>query len=164
MSTEEGTVTRTANGRAWVLIRRSTMCEQCSSRSACHTLGGDREMEAESINTAGAVAGDRVIISIKTRSLLSIAFMFYIIPAMALLAGALAGMKLGNRLGFDPEGASLASALILMAVVLAVLLLIGKKLKKRRDYLPVVSKIVAPRGQVSGRMDDDACGDEINRP
>ncbi|TFH42184.1 MAG: hypothetical protein E4G96_03970, partial [Chrysiogenales bacterium] len=117
MSREEGIVTRTKGDRAWVRVSRSSMCDQCGSRNACHSLGGDREKEAEAFNTAGAAPGDRVMIAIPTGSLVGIAFLFYMPPVLALLAGAIGGMKLAPRLGMDPEIASLTAALVAFVVM-----------------------------------------------
>jgi len=47
MMTEEGMVKRTMGSKAWVVTRRSEMCESCSSHGACQVLGGGKEMEVE---------------------------------------------------------------------------------------------------------------------
>ena len=58
MATEEGVVFKMGApgaGTAWVKTTRSSACEACSSRNACHAEAGANEMEVEAINT---VAGD----------------------------------------------------------------------------------------------------------
>ncbi|OHD68074.1 MAG: hypothetical protein A2W19_01630 [Spirochaetes bacterium RBG_16_49_21] len=143
MNTEEGTVVKVEGEKAWVLIHQSTMCDHCNSKDACHTLGGDKEIEAESFNTAGAHAGDRVLIKIKTKSLLGIAFIFYMFPAIALLCGAIIGMKLGPRYRVDPELAALLSAVTAFTITLILIVLIGKKLKRSREHMPEVVRILS---------------------
>ncbi len=142
MDTEEGTVTRVEGEKAWVLIHQTTMCDHCDSKHACHTLGGDKEIEAESFNVAGAHEGDRVLLKIQTKSLLGIAFVFYMFPAIALVGGAVLGMKFGPRYMNDPELASLLSALTAFSIAIFMIVLMGKKLKKNRKHFPEVVKIL----------------------
>ena len=52
--TEEGMVKKTMGDKAWVVTRRSEMCEACASQGACTALGGGKEMEVEAINAAKA--------------------------------------------------------------------------------------------------------------
>ena len=65
MATEEGIVFKMGApgaGTAWVKTTRSSACETCSSKGACHGEGGGKEMEmeVEAFNTADARVGDRI--------------------------------------------------------------------------------------------------------
>jgi len=141
MSCEEGIVTRIADDRAWVRVVRSSMCEICKVKDSCATVNG--EAEAESLNAAGASVGDRVIISINTRSLIRSASLFYLVPTSCLLAGALAGRLLSRRWDMDPESASVLLAAACFIVALFLVIGIGILLKKRVSHLPVITKIVS---------------------
>lgn len=155
MSSEEGIVTRTKGDRAWVRVSRSSMCDHCSGRNTCNSLGVGGDREAEAFNTVGAVPGDRVMISIPTGSLLGIAFLFYMPPVMALIGGAIGGFKAGPHLGIEPEIASLAAALGAFALTIAVLVLAGRLVKNSSKYMPEVTRVLPP-----GR---DACDERVTR-
>ena len=141
MSCEEGIVTRIAEDRAWVRVTRTSMCETCKVKVSCATVNG--ETEAESLNAAGASVGDRVIISINTRSLLRSASLFYLVPPSCLLAGALAGRSLSRRWDMDPESASVILAAACFIIALIVVICIGILMKKKATQLPVITKIVS---------------------
>ena len=143
MNTEEGTVIRVQGEKAWVLVQQTGMCEHCSSKTACFTLGGDKKIEAESFNTAGAHPGDWVLIKIKTKSLLGIAFLFYILPVIALVCGAITGMNIGRRYRFDPELAAFLSAAAAFILTFIPIVLIGARLKRSRKHMPEVVRILS---------------------
>lgn len=143
MSSEEGTITKVNGDKAWVLVRRSEMCDCCSSRGICHTLGGGKNMEAEAINTAGARVGDRVRIKIKTGILWKISLLFYMIPVLALVLGALIGIRIGNQIHWDPEMVSALSGILFAGLSLVLIRIIASRLQHRKEYIPVIDKIVS---------------------
>ena len=143
MSAEEGTITRIVGDKAWVLVIRSEMCDCCSSKGICHTLGGGKNMEAEAFNTAGARVGDRVRIKIKTGTLWKISLLFYMIPVLALVLGALIGLQVGNHIKFDPELLSALSAIVFAGLSLLLIKLIARRLQHKREYIPEVDKIIS---------------------
>ncbi len=143
MSTEEGTITKAAGNKAWVLVARSEMCDCCGSKGICHTLGGGKNMEAEALNTAGAKVGDRVRIKIKTGTLWKISLLFYMIPVIALVLGALVGIKIGTRIHADPELFSALSAIVFAGLSFAIIKLIANRLQDKKDYIPEVERILS---------------------
>jgi sigma-E factor negative regulatory protein RseC len=143
MATEEGIITRVENGRAWVLVSKSSMCEGCRSRSACNSLGHESEdRECEALNNAGARVGDMVSISIASGFLLKIAFIFYVIPVLFLIGGAITGARIAPSLGFDPQAASLVSGLTAFLVSFSVIITAGMKLNSKRVRLPRVDRVI----------------------
>ena len=157
MNIEEGTVTKVMGDKAWVLVKQSTRCEGCHSKSTCHTLGGDNKMEAESFNTAGANTGDRVLLKINTKYLLGVAFLFYLFPAIALLGGGIAGMMLGPQYQIDPELAAFLSAIVAFVFSFIVVLLIGKTLKSSRERMPEVVRIISSGLKSNDATNRDEC-------
>lgn len=143
MSTEEGTITRVTGDKAWVLVKRSEMCECCSSRGICHTLGGGKNMEAEAVNTAGGRVGDRVRIKISTGSLWKISLLFYMIPVLALVLGALVGLMVANQLRSDPELMSALLAIVFAGLSLLAIKWIARTMQHKREYIPEVDKIIS---------------------
>jgi sigma-E factor negative regulatory protein RseC len=148
MSTEEGTVTKVAGDKAWVLVRRSSACDCCKSGGVCNSLAGSGNMEAEAINTAGGKVGDRVRLSLSSKSIWKISFMFYMIPVIFLAAGAIIGMELGKRNfpGFDPEMMSLVMALLGCAVGFLIVWVYSRFAAVKREYIPEVIRILKPPG------------------
>ena len=136
MSTEEGTVTKIEGNKAWLRVERSEMCDCCGSRGVCQTLGGSKNMEAEALNTAGAKVGDRVLLQIKPGVLLKISLIFYMIPVVALVIGAIIGMKVGTNINSDPEIFSALFGISAAGLSFLVIKLIANHLNKKRDYFP----------------------------
>lgn len=141
MAIEEGTITKIKGEKAWVMVRRSTMCESC--RSACHSLGGGRDMECEAINSAEGEIGDRVLLKISTKSLWKILIMFYLFPVIALISGALIGMKLSKTLGIESQLSALIIGAIFCALSFLIIMIISDRLKKNREYMPEITKIIS---------------------
>jgi sigma-E factor negative regulatory protein RseC len=111
MATEEGVVFKmgaSGAGTAWVKTTRSSACESCSSRDTCHGEGGGKEMEmeVEAINTADARVGDRIVLNIRTASLLKATFLLYVFPILAMIAGAVLGQAVAVMRDADPSGLS----------------------------------------------------------
>ena len=144
MNTEEGTVTKVEGHNALVMVARSEMCDGCGSRGVCHTLGGGKNMEAEAINTVQAKVGDRVQLSIKPGVLWKISLLFYMIPVIALVSGALVGIEIGPRLKFDPELFSAFLGISFAALSYIIIRFIANRLKEKRDFMPEVVRVVNP--------------------
>jgi sigma-E factor negative regulatory protein RseC len=75
LATEQGIVLRTDSEAAWVKTLRSSSCEGCTAKGSCHSTGGGNEMEVKALNAAGARAGDRIVLSFETASLLKATFL-----------------------------------------------------------------------------------------
>lgn len=142
MSTEQGTVTRVAENKAWVRTRRTSMCQGCKSQGVCSSLGGTENMEAEALNTAGAKPGDRVLLEIASGPLWKISFIFYMIPVIFLMTGVIAGLKIGKNYFPEPELFAFACGIAGFAVAYFIIRLIAKVLEKNTDYTPKVIKII----------------------
>ncbi len=142
MSTEQGTVTRVADDKAWVKTRRTSMCQGCKSQGVCHSLGGTENMEAEALNTAGAKPGDRVLLEIAASPLWKISFIFYMIPVIFLMAGVITGLKIGKNYFREPELFAFLCGIAGFAVAYFIIKLIAKILEKNKDYIPKIIKII----------------------
>lgn len=142
--TEEGKITKIQGDKAWILIQRTTMCDSCSSSGMCNTIGGGKYMEVMAFNTAKGIIDDMVILSMVTSSLYKITFLVYLLPVLALLAGAIAGIRLGTLLSYDPELTSLCLALFSLITTFLLVRIIGKRMSNNKKYLPEVIKIIKP--------------------
>jgi sigma-E factor negative regulatory protein RseC len=118
------------------------MCQGCKSQGVCHSLGGTENMETEAINTAGAKEGDRVLLKIATGSLLKISFVFYMIPVIFLIAGSIAGLKIGETYFSEPPLISLLFGALACTAAFIIVRLVSKHLGKNKSYIPEVVKII----------------------
>lgn len=143
MTSEEGTITKVEGEKTWVLVRRSSMCEGCKSKRTCNTLSNSMNMESEAINTVGGKVGDRVLLKIESGSLLKISFIFYMIPVLALLVGAIIGIEVGTYLKSDPELFSLLIGIITCAISFLIIRIFAKRLYKNKSYIPEIIRIVS---------------------
>jgi len=153
MATEEGVVYKIENsaaGTAWVKTTRSSACASCSSKDACHGDGGGKEMEVEAINTADARVGDRIVLNIKTASLLKATFLLYVFPILAMIAGAVLGQTVAVMRGNDPSGLSALFVFLFFGLAFIVIRITGRRLSTNASYKPEIIKV---RGHHSSLTD-----------
>lgn len=154
MATEEGVVIKLGNGAmpmAWVKTTRSSACKSCAARESCSADGGGEEMQVEAINSAGAKVGDRIVISIKTASLLKATFLIYMFPILAMLAGAFVGQQLALDNGSqDPSGFSALFAFIFLGMAVIIVKLMGKAMALKKEYMPTIIRIIAHSSDQDG--------------
>lgn len=146
MATEEGVVFKmgaSGAGTAWVKTTRSSACESCSSRDTCHgeSDGKEMEMEVEAINTADARVGDRIVLNIKTGSLLKATFLLYVFPILAMIAGAVLGQAVALMRGTDPSGLSALFGFLFFGLAFIVIRITGRRLSKNASYQPQIIKV-----------------------
>lgn len=146
MATEEGIIFKMgrpgAAGTAWVRTTRSSACESCSSRDVCQGEGGSgKEMEVEALNTADARVGDRIVLNIKTTSLLKATFLLYIFPVLAMIGGALLGQSVAAMRGSDPSGMAALFAFLFFGLAFIVIRVTGRRMARNASYRPEIVKI-----------------------
>ena len=144
MATEEGVVFKMGTpeaGTAWVRTTRSSACESCSSRDTCHGESGGKEMEVEAINTADARVGDRIVLNIRTASLLKATFLLYVFPILAMIAGAVLGQAVAVMRGTDPSGLSALFGFLFFGLAFIVIRITGRHLSKNTSYQPEIIKV-----------------------
>jgi sigma-E factor negative regulatory protein RseC len=142
MSTEEGSITKVTEDKAWVRVRRGTMCDTCKSRTACSVIGGGETMEAEALNTANAQVGDRVLLNIPTKSLWKISFILYMLPVIFLIAGVIIGMDLAKYYALEPELGALLLGVVGCAISFLPIKLFAKHIRKNKEYTPEIVRIL----------------------
>ena len=143
MPKEEGVVTRVGAATAWVKTIRTEACHSCSSRDACHSLGGGGgEMEVEAANPAGAKAGDRVVLSLDTGPFLKATFLIYMVPILAMLLSAFVGQECAPALGWS--GSAAAGIFGLAGAVAAVFFVRIKanRLAQKQEYKPCIIRVL----------------------
>ncbi len=156
MATEEGIVTETSDGMAWVKTTRSGACKHCSAKDSCSTQGGGESMLIKVENQVAAKRGDRVVLTLKTASLLKAAFLIYIFPILAMLLGAIIGSYIAGRM--EANASVLAAIFGGSAFVAAILFMKyqGNRMGHRPDYMPKILRVI----RTNIRTPANRCGDQ----
>ncbi len=141
---EEGIVARVEGDLAIVVATRAEACHKCSAKGTCTALGGTaKRTEVQATNPIGARPGDRVAVSLPGSSIVGAAGLLYFLPAVALIAGAMAGHFGGGGAGLDPDLAAAIGAVAALLVSLGVVALVGRRLGRRSAFTPRISQITA---------------------
>ena len=103
---ERGVVVTADESGATVRVQRQTTCGSCSARSGCGNgvlseVLGRRVLELRLANAHGLRPGDRVILGIRDRALVSGAMAMYLLPLFGLIAPPALARTLFSEL---PEG------------------------------------------------------------
>lgn len=148
MATEQGIVVSVRGNMANIKTRRTEACESCSAKDGCRAMGGGKEMEFEVKNTLKAEPGDQVQVFVSDTALLKAIFLVYMIPAIALLAGAVAGQALAPALGLGPSVSAAIFGMGSMAGVFIFVRIAGNRMGKFERYRPHLAKIVAKAADI----------------
>jgi len=95
--------------QAWVVTRRRSACGACAANKGCGTgimaraLGSERTLRIKAENTVQALVGEDVTLGIDDRVLLRSAVLMYLLPLLALIAGAVLGELLNTSLSVADE-------------------------------------------------------------
>jgi len=92
---QEGVVLSVENGLAKVKTSRHNDCENCGS------CPGNAAIVLDARNPLGAKPGQRVLIEIKEAEMLKSAFIVYMLPLIAIFAGATLGGYLAEHLAAE---------------------------------------------------------------
>lgn len=147
MASEEGIVVRADASGTWVKTLRSDACNSCASKSACHSLGGGKEMEVAAINPIGARVGDRVVLKMNSSALLKGTFLIYMFPVLLLVGGAALGEWLSLLSNRQSPLLSILLAFGGLALGLLLMKLIANRLVQKTDYHPRIARVI---GRVPG--------------
>ena len=118
--------------------------EGCSTCGKC-TLGkGGKYMRMEADNTAGARAGDDVMVEIPERDPLAAACLLFGIPLLGLLVGGGAGYLIFFLQGADPNAGAGIIGLVTMTAIFILLHRREKRLLKKTGGRIKIEKIIKP--------------------
>lgn len=113
MIEETGTVIAARGDLAEVECQRHSTCGACAANGACGTSLLERHFGRRQIlltvhNPLGARPGDQVVVGVPEGALLSASVAAYLVPLLAMVAGALAGAGAGESW---PDSAALIQVL-----------------------------------------------------
>lgn len=137
---ELGNVVALDGSYAIVNIKRNSACGSCKACELGTSNKGEININIE--NTLGAQVGDQVKVQMETPDILKAAFLVYMIPLLALLAGVTITYLIGNAIGRTNE---LLMILIGFAAMGGSLLYVRKKdkqLKKTNKFEPIMTELV----------------------
>ncbi|MDX9715038.1 MAG: SoxR reducing system RseC family protein [Dissulfurispiraceae bacterium] len=139
-----GIVKQLNGGMAVVVIKKHTGCEGCKGSAVCNIGSSGNEANIEAVNQVDAEPGDKVKIRFAASMYLKGALFIYGLPALMLVAGAVAGKELlpGFFNSVDPDLLSAVSGFTLFIVSFVVVkFLLGRSSSAARS-VPVVYEIV----------------------
>lgn len=100
-------------------------------------------IEIEAINSIHAKIGDRVEVDMEHQNVLFAAFIAYVIPLVALLAGVVLGSLLLENIGMDAYKEVGAGMIGLVSTAVAYLIIRSKEgsFKSNKKLIPVITQI-----------------------
>lgn len=115
MLEERGQVIAIEQGAVRVRVNRQSSCGSCQAKAACgqglmQTIQSERCHEVRALTDLSLQEGDFVVLGVSEDLLLRSAFMVYLLPLLALIAGAVLGQQLGLTEGWSVLLAGLAFA------------------------------------------------------
>ena len=133
MLEETASVVSVEGDHARVTLTRSEACGQCSARNMCHPTG-EKIMEMDVLNSAGAEPGDRVVISLPPLDLLKASASAYMLPAVAAVVGGAIGW---SRTGTD--AGAITGCLIGLTAAFTWLFVHSKR---KKGPIPFISRVL----------------------
>jgi sigma-E factor negative regulatory protein RseC len=102
----DAVVVAVEGGRARVEADRRSSCGHCDASGSCggsllSELFGNRPVQVEADNAIGAAVGDRVVLGLPERVMMTGSLMLYLVPLLGLFAGALLGEYFAVRLAAE---------------------------------------------------------------
>ncbi|NOY66089.1 MAG: SoxR reducing system RseC family protein [Gammaproteobacteria bacterium] len=147
MLEEEAIVIKAEDEYIWVEARSSSSCSNCSAKQGCGTASlqkwySRKPNQLRIVNTKGFSVGDKVIIGIPEQAVVKGSFMIYMLPLLALIAGAIAGSAFGNWLypGFS-EVFSIVTGFAAFLLCFRWLRGYTFKYARRADYQPIALRL-----------------------
>ncbi len=104
--------------------------------------GGAESIEVKAVNEADAKVGNRVLIDVKSSSVLKTAFLLYVFPILAMMAGAAAGHNVSSFFGLDASALSAVFGFLFFGIAVLFARARGNSLAAKDDYRLRIVKIL----------------------
>ena len=139
---EIGIVKYVRGDKAFISVQKQSACDSCAAGGSCKAGADGAEVEA--INQAAAHVGDRVKVIFTPYTYVKGTLIFYGIPAVCLVLGAVIGKDVLSRFlpGSDPDTLSGLAGIGLFLVSFFVVRLIMRAFEKKRELIPVVAEVL----------------------
>ncbi len=165
MAQEEGLVASTGdNGWAQVVTDRKGACDECGASHCCASFVSGSKMVIKALNRAGAGVGDLVSIHLKSASVIQSAAVFYFIPILGLIAGAVVGTSLNQRLPIGETASAIVFSFIGLTLGFLITALFSRWMSTRNGLTPVITRIIKTGLQAPGSLMaiDPVCNMVVN--
>jgi sigma-E factor negative regulatory protein RseC len=135
-----GVVVGIEEEKAFVHINRHTACENCG---ACHCSDNQLNLKVTAVNSAGAVIGDKVELSMENVNFFRASFFLYGVPLVALLIGVFAGFY-----GFQAMNIAMYDILAIllglgtMTIAFIIIKLNSEKFAENKKYMSVITNVI----------------------
>ena len=142
MVEEIGVVISVDGLTARVNVPKKSACEGCTA-GVCIT--GEQSMEIVAVNKAGAKAGQRVKVSIRSNVYMKGTMIVYGVPALALVLGAVFGKEVmaGFFIGTDPDMLSAVFGFGFLLLSFAVVKIWANLAAQKTESGPVIEEIIS---------------------
>ncbi len=135
-----GVVKEVKGEYATVVMQRHTSCSGCN---ACKMGHEDTKVEIRGINNAKGKVGQWVSVDMENHDVLMAAFIVYIIPLIALIAGiVISNLALSSVAGEYLDLVSAAVGFGTMAITFLIIHVKEKNFSISRRYLPVITEVM----------------------
>lgn len=144
MIEETGIIVEVDEHHAWVEAASSSSCSHCSANQGCGTASLQKWFKRKPnrlrvSKNQDVGLGERVVIGIPEQALVRGSFMIYMVPLLALIAGALIGAQINDGLGWAyKDGLSILFALVSLVASIAWLKRYMLNESKDSAYQPVI--------------------------
>ena len=141
MVTEQGVIEDVSGQKALIRIKKSSACATCESRGDCEVDSG-KSMVVEVANDLGGGMGDHVELSVPSGTFLKLSLLVYVLPVVALIAGAFAGGAFARVLHVPLSLSSVIGGFLAMGVTFYALKRFDRSLRARSKFRPRMTRIL----------------------
>lgn len=135
---QEGIVLDVFDGMAKVKASRHSDCENCGN------CPGSNAIVVDALNPLGAQRGQRVEIEVKQVNMLKAAFIVYMLPLIAAVAGGVAGTYLANsQMSPDPAWYQIGGGIIAFGLSLIYIRYFDRNARTNDKMRPVITRILS---------------------
>ncbi len=149
IETEARVLSLDGESHAWVETRPHGSCALCEGGGGCKSVAISRlfatgQQRYRVANPVGAAAGDWVIVAVHEQVLLKSALAMYLLPVLALFAGAVLGAYWGELASVLLGGTAFAAMLLILRRMTA-------NYTHRSDFEPAIIRVGSPRSGCRNR-------------
>lgn len=147
MHTRGLVIKKEENGFAQVVMDRKSACCGCDMGTvdkcrSCLSLTGTK-IKARVHNSRGAEEGDIVTVSMSRSKIMKGAAAFYLIPVIFLIAGAFAGLSLGDFLTIDNSLSAMMGGFVSLVFGFYIVRKISERMNSDQGLVPEITEIVS---------------------
>lgn len=135
--TEECVVKSIKNGTAYISLAAKNGCGGCK---AC-AFGRTSKVTIAALMDVECQEGDLVLVEMPKKDTTSLALLIFLIPLVFLVVGFFIGGILKSI------AARLTSSFVFLVLSIPICWLIDKLIRKKRDYMPIIIKIISKKEQ-----------------